>query len=219
MTLPANLRARVLDAAKREPSPTRDEHRKKTMQVVAAGIIGALIVFFGTGGPDMGHRSASFYFASAALLVSMSIVVTVLSLGVFKKSMTGAPTDLLVAIALLAAPLVWGIELALRTIWPQNYGHSASLQSTIICHLCTLGMAFGPMMALLRVRRFTDAVHPAALGAAIGASAGAWGAVLIDLHCASNDLAHIAWAHALPVLLLAGAGALLGKKLLAPRAS
>ncbi|MGH7281366.1 MAG: NrsF family protein [Polyangiaceae bacterium] len=219
MTLPSDLKARVLDAAKREPSPTREEHQKKTMQIALAGIVGALIVFLGTGGPDMGQRSASFYATSFALLAAMSIIVTVLSLGVFKKSMTGAPTDTLVVIALAAAPAVWGIELALRTIWPQNYGHPATLQSTVICFLCTMGMALGPMLALLRVRRFTDAVHPAALGAAFGASAGAWGAVLIDLHCASNDLAHIAWAHALPVLLLAGAGALIGKKLLAPKAA
>lgn len=217
MTLPPDLKTRVLEATKREPSPTRDEHRSKAMQFMVAGIVGALIVFFGTGGPDMGHRSASFFAVSAALLVAASILVSVVTLGGFRKSMVGAPTDRLVAVALLAGPAVWGIELALRTIWPQNYGHSASLQSTVICHLCTLGMAFGPMMALFRVRRFTDAVHPGALGAAFGASAGAWGAVLIDLHCASPDLAHIGLAHALPVLLLAGVGALLGKKLLAPR--
>lgn len=215
MSLPPDLKSRVLAAAQAEPSPTRAEQQKKALQIAAAGVVASMVVFFGTGGPDAGHRAAGFFALSAIALALLSIAATFAALPRLRKTMTGAPTDVLVWLTIVAAPSVWIVEMALRTIWPQFPVRTASVQSTLICHACTLGMAVGPLLALLVLHRRSDAVHPAASGAAFGAVAGLWGALLIDLHCASNDLVHIALAHALPVLLLAAVGALLGRRMLA----
>ncbi|MEO8799326.1 MAG: NrsF family protein, partial [Polyangiaceae bacterium] len=208
MTLPPELRARVLAAIEAEPAPTRAEHRQKSIRALGLGVGAAMLVMFATGGPDPGHRTASFFVLSAFLLVVVSSALTVVALRGFGKSMSRAPAELLVGLALATAPVMWTLEFAMRIVWPQPYAHAASLQSSILCHLCTFAMALGPFVALMVMRRGNDPSHPRAMGAAIGATAGAWAAVLIDLHCGSSDLRHIALAHLLPVMLLAGLGAL-----------
>ncbi len=217
MTLPPELRARILAAAQAEPAPTRAEHRTKSIRALGLGVAAAMLVMFGTGGPDPGHRSASFFILSASLLVVVSTALTLVSMRGLGHSMGRAPAELLVGLALATAPVMWALELGMRIVWPQPYAHAASLQSSIICHLCTFAMALGPFFALMVMRRGSDPSHPRAMGAAIGATAGAWAAVLIDLHCGSSDLRHIALAHLLPVMLLAGLGALLGKRMLGVR--
>ena len=205
-------------AAQAEPAPTRTEHRNKSLRGLTIGIAIAMVVMFGTGGPDPGHRSTSFFVLSALLLAVVSAIVTFVSMRGLRRSMGRAPAELLVGLALAAAPVMWTIEFAMRLAAPQLYAHPASLQSSIICHLCTIAMALGPFFALMAMRKGSDASHPTAMGTAIGATAGAWGAVLIDLHCGSSDLRHIALAHLLPVLVIASLGALLGKRMLGVRA-
>jgi hypothetical protein len=55
-------------------------------------------------------------------------------------------------------------------------------------------------------------------GAALGVAAGAWGAVLIDLHCEMTDPLHVLLGHMLPVVLLAITGTLVARSVLAIRA-
>lgn len=219
MSLSPSLKERVLAAAEKEPSPVRAQHRSKALRSLAIATAIALIVLFGTGGPEVGHRPNLLVVTTALILAGLAALVTWLALRGFGKSMTGAPTEILVGAAVLSAPVAWMVELGARVMWPPTYIHHASLLSTSICHLCTLAMAAAPLVVFLRLRRGADPVHPRALGAALGAAAGMWGALLIDLHCASNDLMHIAWGHALPTVVLVAIGAFFGSNSLRLRAA
>jgi hypothetical protein len=217
VTLPASLKQRVLDAAKQEPSQTRTQHRATALRSLAIGVAFALLILFVTGGPELGRRPAILLATTALVLAALAIAVTTLALRGFGKSMTGASTEMLLGAAILSAPVFWLVELGARLAWPPTMVRPVSIPSTLICHVCTVAMASCVLVAFLRIRRHVDAVHPRALGAALGAAAGAWGAVLIDLHCASNNLVHIAFGHILPTVVLVAIGAFFGSKSLALR--
>lgn len=213
------MKQRVLDAAKQEASPTRAQHRTKAIRSLVIAIAIALFILFATGGPELGHRPAILLASTALILAGLAIAITLLATRGFgtsgSNSMTGAPTDILIGAAIFSAPVLWLVELGGRLIWIPTVVRPASLVSTSICHVCTLAMAAAPLYVMIRLRRHTDAIHPRATGAALGAAAGAWGAVLIDLHCASNNMLHIAVGHILPTVVLAIVGAVLGAKSLA----
>ena len=223
MTLPASLKQRVLDAAKQEPSPTRAQHRAKAGLSFAVGTAVALFILFVTGGPELGRRPPILLATTALVLAALATTITLLAMGRFgfgkSKSMTGASTEMLLGAAIISAPVLWLVELAARLAWPPTVVRPATLVSTLICHVCTVAMAACFLVALVRIRRHADPVHPRALGAGLGAAAGAWGAVLIDLHCASNNMVHIALGHILPTVVLVMIGAFLGSKSLSLRAT
>jgi hypothetical protein len=71
-------------------------------------------------------------------------------------------------------------------------------------------MAFGPLAAFAYVRRHTDPVHPRLTGAAVGAAAGAWGALAIGMHCPGTMPVHVLAGHVTPVFLLTLLGIWIG---------
>ena len=96
-----------------------------------------------------------------------------------------------------------------EAVFPCPFAHGCK------CLVLTLLLAAAPLAALVFSRRASDPVHPRATGAALGAAAGAWAAVAIDLRCAYGTLEHVAFGHALPVVLLAALGAWLGGRAVA----
>jgi hypothetical protein len=84
-----------------------------------------------------------------------------------------------------------------------------------------MSLLFGvvPLVTFLIARRGSDPVHPRSLGAALGAASGLWAATLVDLWCPVAYPSHVVLGHVLPALLLAGAGAALGARLLSLSAS
>jgi hypothetical protein len=86
-----------------------------------------------------------------------------------------------------------------------------------ICLVLTLAMAVVPFAIFARSRRDSDPVHPRATGAAIGALTGAWASVLIGLHCSYVELLHVTVGHVLPVVVLAGVGAVVGGRVIGVR--
>jgi hypothetical protein len=103
------------------------------------------------------------------------------------------------------------------SMWP-DAPVAASFAAHATCFVFTALFALAPFAAFFAVRRGSDPVHPRATGAAMGAAAGAWGGVLIDLHCAASNAEHIAFGHVLPVAMLAGVGAAIGARVLGLRA-
>jgi hypothetical protein len=69
---------------------------------------------------------------------------------------------------------------------------------------------FGAILlaAFALARRRSDPLFPRASGAALGAAAGAWGAMMVDLWCPVLEPSHLVLGHALPIVLLTAAGAL-----------
>jgi hypothetical protein len=76
-------------------------------------------------------------------------------------------------------------------------------------------MAAGLFAALMFVRQRSDATHPTALGAAVGAVSGAWADLVVDAWCPLTNAPHVLLGHVAPMALLIAIGMLLGGRILA----
>jgi hypothetical protein len=133
------------------------------------------------------------------------------------KSMLGMPREALAWIAIASAPVLFAWAVLWVYVFPPPV-LAVGMRAHAVCFFATLGLSLGPFAALAFVRRASDPVHPGATGAVVGAAAGGWGSVLIDLHCPASAADHIALGHVLPALVLAIAGALVGARVLGVRA-
>jgi len=127
--------------------------------------------------------------------------------------MTGHPWQVLTATVIIT-PFVlfvwmhlWGGIIVAQ--WPLRVGFQ--------CLSMSLEVGALPLLVLVLTRRGTAPTHPGLTGAALGATAGAWAGVVVDLWCPIPDASHVLIGHVLPVLLLAETGALLGKRMLGVR--
>ena len=73
------------------------------------------------------------------------------------------------------------------------------------------------VVAALAARRRSDALAPAATGAAFGAATGLGATVFVDLWCPVAYVPHLLLGHLLPVAVLSAAGAVGGALLLSMR--
>jgi hypothetical protein len=84
------------------------------------------------------------------------------------------------------------------------------------CLGLSLVMAAPLLVALVAMRLRSDPVHPSIAGAALGITAGVTAGTLVDLWCPIAYLPHVLFGHILPLVVAAVAGALAGRRLLAP---
>ena len=215
MSTPQERKARVLDAVRRVPSPTRREVRRGDLGILLAAVVASLVVFAAVGGIRVGSRPLPLIVGSGAAWGAIAAAVTALAL--FRgHSMLGAPRAWLLGGALAIAPL-------LALTWaclPVPSGDAATPHAfgpDAVCFAVTIALAAGPLYALVRARSEGDPVRPVWTGAALGAASGAWGAVLIDLHCDRVDVAHVLLGHVAPVLLLTAVGAVWARAALTVR--
>jgi hypothetical protein len=82
------------------------------------------------------------------------------------------------------------------------------------CLGATLVIALFPLVGTLLARRGVEPRHPAELGAAVGTVCGAWATVILQVWCPLVNTLHVLVGHLLPVLLVMGAGGVLGARLL-----
>src|SRR5258706_9706220 len=80
------------------------------------------------------------------------------------------------------------------------------------CFALSFGLGACLMFGLAWPRRHSDAVHPRALGAALGVASGLLGGALVDLWCPLAYPGHVLFGHVLPMWLLGSLGALLGAR-------
>jgi hypothetical protein len=209
-TPPPSLKLRILEAARREPSPTRSVTRHRITVLMAAALVGLAGVFLAIGGLHVDGRPVPHVAGTAMGWAGVAVAVTWQALA-RGRSMLGRPRSQLLAVV-AATPLAL---LAWLAVWDACYPHagtSCGLAACIPCFVLTLLLAAAPLGALTIARRESDPVHPRVTGAALGAAAGTWGAVMIDLRCSVVTMSHVALGHALPVVALAGVGALLGRR-------
>ncbi len=86
--------------------------------------------------------------------------------------------------------------------WPERPGLRCLALSTLV--------GLGPLAAFLAMRRH-DFVHAGLNGAAMGVAAGACAWVAVDLWCPVAYVPHLLLGHVLPLVLLGGIGALIGR--------
>jgi len=207
MPLPPDFKSRVLASVRELPAPTRKETLQRQTWLVAAGVTGALALFFIRGGLRVTSRPPS--------LIALTSVGTAIFVGVgmwllFTRGPSGLrrPRTVLIGAAVLStvAFVTWRYGISAlygrAGIWPERVG----------LRCLVLGVGTGGLMlfaALMSWRR-SDPVTPRATGAAFGAGAGLASALLVDLWCPVAYVPHLLLGHVLPIAILSLAGALIG---------
>ncbi|HEY4013931.1 MAG TPA: NrsF family protein [Polyangiaceae bacterium] len=145
------------------------------------------------------------------------------------RSMLGRSAGSKVAVALFTPAALVVAWLAVASAWRSAVLSNAWLEAMTDdaarfhfgCALMSVVYAIGPLLALLAVRKHRDPVTPWQSGAAFGAVAGAWGAVVHLPFCSCVSPFHMVLGHVLPVVVLATVGGLVAHRVLAlsPRAA
>jgi len=132
--------------------------------------------------------------------------------------MLGPSRGTLIAIVLIVPALLLGWKLLLSASvpgmmipWPERVG--------LKCLSLTIGFCLPPLLALAWIRRASQPVTPGWSGAALGVTVGAVSWVLVDLWCPVGYLPHLLLGHYAPQLVLAAVGAMVGHRLMSPRAA
>jgi hypothetical protein len=211
--LPAALRAKVLAAARAAPSPARPAVQRAAIATVALGFAALALVFAFVGGADLTTRPPAFL---ATTLIGWGVLAIAATWGgaTRGRSMLGRSAPVLGLVALATGPAFLAWMIVGTMLWPGALGFTPTPRLHVACFAATLAMALGPLVALAIVRRGGDPRHPRASGAALGAVAGAWAGLMIDLHCPVSDALHVTLGHVVPIVALAAVGAILGKRVL-----
>jgi hypothetical protein len=211
------LRAHVLDAVRREPLPPPAARPVKVAIACAlgAGFSVAVSVWLGLELPA--ERRPDLIAVTVLGGGAAALVATWIAAG-RGRSMLGRSLGALLGVALLGPLVLLGTSFALpralgETTTPGEFGAAHA-----ICFAYTALFALGPFAALAYARRGSDPLHPRALGAALGTAAGAWGLMLMSLHCAFTSATHVTLSHVGPVVAGAFLGALGGARIFGVRA-
>jgi hypothetical protein len=206
------LRDRVLAAASSTPSRTRREGRRIARLALAASLVVALVVFELSGG--VGHSSGRPAILTWALAAGWALAAAALSWITFGRGhSTLARRPVVLAAVAVAAP-------ALCFAWMHAFSGAYAEPFARVGYRCfalTVLVSVIPLGAFLALRRGIEPRVPSALGAAAGASIGAWAGVIVDLWCPLTNTAHSLFGHVLPIVLLGVIGGLVGRKTLGVR--
>lgn len=215
-TLPPDLRASILAEARKLPSPNRSQTRRANAIAIVLGVATAATMIAALG-LTLGGRPLPFVLLTLVGWAVIALATSIVGEG-RGKTMLGRARVVIVVFALASAPAIFAWVMGCTIGWPEVREGAGTIRQHVACLLATLLLSTGPLVALAFVRRASDPVHPRATGAAIGAAAGAWGGVLIDMHCPLTQPMHVALAHVAPVVIYATIGALLGSRLFGVRA-
>jgi len=224
------LRARVLAAVSAETSPTRADLKHRNLLIglaAAASGLGAFVFFTALmsdghlvrlGGEVAPHQYLERPVGLVATSVGGALVVAATALWLALRrgrSMLGRSRrrllfgGALIPISLLAWKVGCSIAFGASMVaWPERPGER--------CLALSLFVAAGPLLSFLAIRGSAP-VQPVLNGAVIGFAAGAFAWVAADLWCPIGYVPHVLLGHVLPLGVLAGVGALLGRALLVPR--
>jgi hypothetical protein len=204
-------KARALELAAGLDAPTRAEVRRRRAAAVPLAAAAMVAVLYVWGGPS--HAWGRPQLVTAWILAGfVALAVTGTLLTVPRRSMLAPPAPRLLAVALGVPVVVAAWLIGWHTAYDDPFTRFG-----LRCFALTAAAAPWPFAALLAFMPRFDPVHPRLSGAALGAAAGAWAALLVELWCPLADPGHVLVGHALPLAALAGLGALVGGRALALR--
>ncbi len=215
MSPSAELRARILETASRQPSPTRAQLRLRNLALLVSGIIVPFVVFYSWGGLRQAPRPDLLVWETAGggAAVAATLCLVALRRG---RSMLGRTGAVLLAVAVLTpfVLFVWKLVTSsqfdgMTVEWPTRIG--------LKCLRLACLTAVWPLVGAIMVRRGTDPTHPRLTGAAIGAAVGSCSWVLVDLWCPVAYVPHLLVGHVFPLVATTLVGAWLGGRLIALR--
>lgn len=209
----SDLRARVLAAAAAAPSLDRKRGRRAMLGAVVASIVVAAGCFELMGG--LAHSEGRPRALTAAIAGGWALASAAFAWVTFGRARsTLARRPVVTAAVAVAAPLAC---FAWMHLFSGAYVEPFE-RIGLRCLAMTIGVAAIPLGAFLALRRGVEPRFPAALGAAAGATTGAMAGVLVDLWCPLTNDGHVLRGHVFPLIVLAIAGALVGRKTLGVRA-
>ena len=215
MMPPEDLKRRVLEAVQQRAVPPRTDRLPFTIGLAALAAVAMSVVMqwgprlFGDVG-GLAHAAGRPAASEAWILagtVALALVSTWLVLPV-RRSMLSPPRGLLLGVAILV-PLLLGAWLVL---WHTTYD-DPSTGAGWRCFALTALTAPWPFAVLAYASRRMEPRHPGTAGAALGAVAGAWAAVMVELWCPLAAHPHVLVGHVLPLLVLALLGAAVGARI------
>jgi hypothetical protein len=217
MNLSPDLKARVLAAAKKHPSPTRGGARLRVSALVALALVFAGAVFYWLGGPHLAPRPLAFV---CGTILGWSLVAVAAAWLAFWRggSMVGRRRSWLLGLAASTPAILF----AWMLLWNWQYPETLiAIEGRIglRCLAFTMAIAAWPLIALAYFRRERDPSNPGAAGAARGVAMGALAGVVVDMWCPIANPMHVLLGHVGPMLLLMGIGALAGYSFSGVRAS
>jgi hypothetical protein len=211
VALSPEFKSRLLASVRDVPAPTRKETLRRQTWLFAAGLAGALALFFIKGGLRVTSRPPS--------LIALTSLGTAVFAGLgmwllFTRAPTGLrrPRAVLLGAALFStvAFVTWRYGVSAlydrAGVWPGRVG--------LRCLVLSVGTGGLMLFAALMSWRRSEPVTPRATGAAFGAGAGLGSALLVDLWCPVAYVPHLLLGHVLPILVLALAGGLIGGRVL-----
>jgi len=215
-TVTADLKARILDAARAMPSATRDASRVFAWLVLPSSLIVAMALFFAFDGLNHGRgRPLWFYLASS---IGWAAVASLSMWGALVRgaSAIGRPRAWLLAVAIGTPAVLFAMMFGLAVVHPEVTAlHPERLG--LKCLGLTVAAAAFPLLALALMRRGSDPVHPIATGAALGAACGASAGVMVEMWCPVAATRHVVVGHVAPMVVMAILGAILGGRIMAMR--
>lgn len=132
--------------------------------------------------------------AAGSLLVALACAATSMWRG---RSLVGHSAATLAAVALLA-PIA-------RFVWLSSWPSDAETDDPT-CAARTIMSTAPFFVALFWIRARHVIEHPFAHGAALGTTAAAFGAVIVDVSCARAPPSHVFAAHVMPIVVSAIVG-------------
>lgn len=209
------LRARVFAAIAEAPAPTRTEHQRRSLWLLAGATLFSLGVFAAAGGVRGAPRPPVLILATSLGTAALAALATTLALWPGRSRFSRPRATLWLAVILVpAALLLWKMGMSalvegMSRAWPERVG--------LRCLRLGLLTGAAPLAAALMALRGSDPVHPYTLGAALGAAAGLAAGVLVDLWCPVAYVPHLLVGHLLPIAIFGTLGAI-GGLVLRPRA-
>ncbi|HET9597596.1 MAG TPA: NrsF family protein [Anaeromyxobacteraceae bacterium] len=207
----SSMKQRVLAAAQERPSASRGRALPGWLAAGAAALAMA-VVYVAWGDPW--HAAGRPATVGAWMVVGLLALAATVSAVVLpgRRSMLAPPTARLLAVAAGVPVIVGAWLVGWHAAYPDPFA-----QFGVRCFVLTLALAPWPFVALVGVasRVFPD--RPRSLGAALGSAAGAWAAAVVELWCPLADPRHVTIGHVLPLVVLVGAGTLVGPRILRAR--
>jgi hypothetical protein len=216
MNLPSDLKAKVLASVQATPAPPRPPWWKVAFWIVPMSAAIMFSLFTAVGGMQHGEGRPTWMLVGT--FIGWLTVAVLATWGAFGRgrSAVGRARTVLGVIALATPAVLFASTLVWNAIYPEAAGWWEG-RLGLKCLGLSLAMAVWPLVGMMLVRRASNPVHPGITGAALGAASGAWAGVVVDLWCPVSHPAHIAIGHILPIVILALAGLVIGRRVMAIR--
>ena len=213
------LRERILEAVRQEAVPSRLYGGRRRVRAVVIGFAVPLAVLAMSyfGGPRAHERPLGYIAALALAWLPIAAVATWAGVGQ-GRSMLGRPAAWGISVVALTPAALLAAWAGVASVWPSTLDDPSGPPQHVVCNVMTLIFAVGPLVAFGVLRRRSDPVNPHLTGAAIGAAAAAWAALVLHVLCGFTSAEHILLGHIAPVVLVTLIGALCTARTVAIRA-